>query len=82
MCWRVNELHFWERYEAEAKNLAPSDREKLRAERQEDWAEMKARKFDPGLENCVKDCRRGGYPSDLDCVEKARTAKQAADCVK
>jgi hypothetical protein len=81
MCWRINELHFWERFEREDKNKDPAAREQLRAERQKLWAEMKARKFDPGLENCLKDCRRGAYPSDVECVEKARTAAQATDCV-
>ena len=81
ICWRHNELSYWERYEAEAAGLAPDARAGLRAEREKTWREMRARPFDPGLENCLKDCRRGGYPSDLECVEKARTAAQAADCV-
>ncbi len=80
MCWRYNELAYWERFEAEAKDKTAEEREKLRAERQKTWTEMAARKFDPRLENCVRDCRRGASPDDVACVEKARTTAEARDC--
>lgn len=81
LCWRYNEIAFWERFEAEAGRLAPAEREKLRAERQAVWNEMKARKFDPMLENCLRDCRRSASPEVLACVERAKTSEQAAECV-
>jgi hypothetical protein len=81
LCWRYNELGFWEAFEAEAARLAPDAREKLRAERVKSWAEMKARKFDPGLENCLRDCRRSASPDDLACVERARTVAEAKRCL-
>lgn len=80
LCWRFNELGFWEAFEAETASLAPDAREKLRAERQKTFSEMRARKFDPGLDNCRRDCRRGASPDDVDCVERARTTAQAREC--
>lgn len=80
MCWRYNELAYWERFETESKNLTAEEREKLRAERVKTWAEMSSRKFDPRLENCVRDCRRGASPDDVACVEKARTTHEAHEC--
>jgi hypothetical protein len=80
MCWRFNELGFWERFEAEARDLSPEKREALRAERKKTWAEMSSRKFDPRLENCIRDCRRGASPDDAACVEKARTTAEAREC--
>jgi hypothetical protein len=82
ICWRYNELAFWERFEVEARNLAPEARDKLRAERQKTWADMKARKFDPGLENCLRECRSGGSPDDVACVERARTEADARECLE
>jgi hypothetical protein len=81
VCWRSNELAYWERFDAEAANLGADAREKLRAERQQKWAEMRARPFDPGLDNCVRQCRRGATPDDVACVERASTAAEAADCL-
>ena len=81
LCWRYNELGFWEHFKAESTDLAPAARDKLRAERQKEWAEIKARKFDPGLENCMRDCRRGGSPDDVTCVERARSLAEAKDCL-
>jgi hypothetical protein len=80
MCWRYNELAYWERFEAESRNLTPEKREELRAERKKTWAEMSSRKFDPRLENCVRDCRAGASPDDAACVEKARTTAEAREC--
>ena len=80
ICWRYNELAYWERFESEARNLAPAAREKLRAERQKAWAAMRARKFDPQLENCIRDCRRGASLDDVACMEKARTTAEAKAC--
>jgi len=82
LCWRHNELGFWANFESEARNLAPDAREKLRAERQKIWAGIKARKFDPGLENCMRDCRRSASPADVECVERARTIVEAKKCLK
>jgi hypothetical protein len=80
ICWRYNELAFWERFEAETRDKPAEEREALRAERKKIWDEMSARKFDPRLENCVRDCRRGASPDDVPCVEKARTTAEARQC--
>ena len=81
LCWRYNEVSFWQRFEGETRGLGPAERGKLRAEREKIWTEMKARKFDPGLENCIRECRRSATPDDLACVERAKTAEQAGDCL-
>jgi hypothetical protein len=60
--------------------LAPEAREKLRAQRKKEWAAMRARKFDPQLENCIRDCRRGASPDDVACVDRARTTAEARAC--
>jgi hypothetical protein len=80
LCWRYNELKFWEKFEADAAELAPDAREKLRAERKKVWEEMRAREFDPGLENCIRACRRASSPKDVKCVDEAKTSAQAEDC--
>ena len=80
ICWRYNELAYWERFEAEAREKTPDERENLRAQRQKEWDELSARKFDPRLENCVRDCRTGASPDDVACVEKARTTAEARKC--
>jgi hypothetical protein len=82
LCWRFNELHFWEAFEKEAESLTPAAREALRAERQEAWDEMKTREFDPGLENCVRDCRKAGKPDEVDCVERAESSAAAKKCLE
>ncbi|HUS63020.1 MAG TPA: hypothetical protein VMZ28_00710 [Kofleriaceae bacterium] len=82
LCMRYNELGYWERFEKDAASLAPDAREKLRAERQKAWDEIAKREFDPGRENCVKECRRSAKPDDIKCVEKAKTLAAAKDCLK
>ena len=81
LCMRYNELGFWERFEKDAASLAPDAREKLRAERQKEWDEIAKREFDPGRENCVKECRRSAKPEDIKCVEGAKTLAAAKDCL-
>jgi hypothetical protein len=51
-------------------------------ERKQEWAAMRKREFDPGLENCIKECRRAARPKDVACVEKATTAAAAQACLK
>lgn len=82
ICWRFNELAFWERVEAEGKDLPPDGRERLRAEKQKEWEAMKKREFDPGRENCVKECRRAARPEDVECVKKAASSQAAQACLK
>jgi hypothetical protein len=81
LCWRYNELNYWKQFDAETRELAPDARAKRRSEREKEWAAMRARNFDPGLDNCVRNCRRSASPGDVECVEKATTAEQAADCL-
>ena len=82
ICWRFNELAFWEKVADEGKDLPPDGRERLKLARQKEWQEMRKREFDPGLENCIKECRRAGRPEDVACVEKATTAAAAQACLK
>ena len=82
LCMRYNELGYWERFEKDAAALAPDARDKLRAERQKQWDEIAKREFDPGRENCVKECRRSARPDDIKCVEAATTLAAAKDCLK
>jgi hypothetical protein len=82
ICWRFNELAFWEKVAAEGQGLPPDGRERLKAARQTEWDAIRKRDFDPGLENCVKECRRGAKPEDVACVEKAKTAETAQACLK
>lgn len=82
ICWRFNELSFWEKVEAEGKGLPPDGLARLKAERQKQWEELRKREFDPGLENCVKECRRAARPEDVACVEKATSAAAAQACLK
>ena len=82
LCRRYNELHYWERFEKDAAGLAPSARDKLRAERQAEWDAIAAREFDPGRENCVKQCRRAAKRDDVTCVEEAQTAAAAKECLE
>jgi hypothetical protein len=81
LCWRSNELNFWQKFDLETRDKPPAEVEKLRAERRKTWDEMKAREFDPGLENCVRECRRSASVDDVACVERATTAEQAAACL-
>ena len=82
ICWRFTELAFWEKVEAEGQGLPPDGRERLKAARQSEWDAIRKRDFDPGLENCVKECRRAAKPEDVACVEKAKTAEAAQACLK
>ncbi|HEU5057442.1 MAG TPA: hypothetical protein VFU21_12985 [Kofleriaceae bacterium] len=82
ICWRFNELSFWERVAEEGKDLPPDGRERLKAARQKEWEAMRKREFDPGLENCIKECRRAARPEDVTCVEKATTAAAAQACLE
>jgi len=82
LCWRYNELQFWDAFEKEVAGLPPAEVERRRAERRKAWEEIKAREFDPGLENCVRDCRRGSDPDQAACVDKATTAAEARACLE
>ena len=82
ICLRFNELSFWEKVAAEGKDLPPDGRDRLKAERQKEWEAIVAREFDPGLDNCIKECRRAARPEDVACVEKATTATAAQACLK
>ena len=81
LCRRYNELHFWDRFEKDAAGLAPDAREKLRADRQKELDEINAREFDPGRENCVKECRRSAGRDEVTCVEAAKTGPEAKACL-
>lgn len=82
ICWRFNELAFWEKVAEEGRDLPPDGRERLKAARQKELDEMKKREFDPGLENCVKECRRAARPEDVACVARATTSAAAQACLK
>ena len=82
ICWRFNELAFWERFEKEAAGLDQPARDALRAEREAQLEEIRGRTDDPGRENCVKECRRAAKPEDVACVEKATTSAAAQACLK
>jgi hypothetical protein len=82
ICWRSNELAFWEKAAEDGKALAPEARQRLLDERKQKWAAMRKLEFDPGLENCIKECRRAARPEDVACVEKATTAAAAQACLK
>lgn len=82
ICWRVNELGYWERFEAEARSLAPDARAALKAEKEKAWADLKKVSFDPGLDNCVKECRRAAHPDDVPCADKATTFAAAQECLR
>jgi hypothetical protein len=82
ICWRFNELAFWEKVAVEGKELPPDGRERLKLARQKEWDAIRKREFDPGLENCVKECRRAARPDDVACVEKATTSEAAQACLK
>lgn len=82
LCWRYNELHYWDAFEKETADMEPEAKKALRAERQAKWDEMRKREFDPGLDNCLKDCRRSASPDDVECVEKAQSAAAAKKCLK
>jgi hypothetical protein len=82
ICWRFNELAFWERFEKEAAGLEPEARDKLKAERQALLEQIRAREDDPGRDNCLKECRRAAKPDDVACVEKATTSAAAQACLK
>ena len=66
----------------DAAKLEPQARDALRAERQKQWDEIVKREFDPGRENCVKECRRSAKPEDIECVDGAKTLAAAKDCLK
>ena len=82
LCWHYNELHFWAQFDKDAADLSPDARAKLKAKRDVEWAAIKARDFNPGLGNCVKDCRSGGSPEAVECGIKAKTTKAADACLK
>jgi hypothetical protein len=82
LCWRYAELQFWEHFEAQARDLSPADRATLKAERDTEWAAMRAEPQNRGRDNCVSACRKGGSQRQIDCVEHAATAAAAAVCMK
>ncbi len=80
LCWKFNELHYWESFEKETADLGPAEKAKARAEREELWNEMKNAEENKELDNCVTACRQSGKKSDVACVLKAETAEQARAC--
>ena len=82
-CWRVNELGYWERFENEARALAPDARAKLKAEWEQRWnAERGKKDLNRGLDNCIKECRRAANAEDIPCVDGATTFEAAQACLK
>ena len=83
ICWRVNELGYWERFEEEARGSAPDARAALKAQWERRWTERRNKKdFDPGLDNCVRECRRAANPEDVPCVDQATTFAAAQACLQ
>ena len=83
ICWRVNELGYWERFENEARSLAPDARAALKAEWDKRWTEGRNKQtLDTGLDNCVKECRRAAHPDDVACVDRATTFAAAQACLQ
>ena len=80
MCWKFNELSFWDTFEKETADLTDGQRDKARAEQQEAWDAMKDRAFDPGLKNCITSCKRGGDVDQVLCMDEAKTAADARAC--
>jgi len=80
ICGRYMELNFWDKFEQDAADLGAGDKATLRAERQVIFDQIKAREKDPGLENCVMDCRRGGEIHQIECMKKATNGPEARAC--
>lgn len=83
ICWRVNELGYWERFEKDASALAPDARAALKVQWEERWAaERNKKELNLGLDNCVKECRRAANAEDIACVDKATTFAAAQACLQ
>ena len=81
ICMKGNVLGQWERFERETADLTPEEKAERKVQVEKQIAEIEARKHDPGLENCVTDCRQGGRKSDVECVRKAKTTAEVKDCI-
>jgi hypothetical protein len=81
LCWRYNELQYWDRFERDAAALDPEARAALKTERQRSWDEQRKQDADKGRDNCVTGCRQGGKRSQVACVDKAKTAAEAVACL-
>ncbi len=82
ICWKYNELNYWQAFEDRTKDLGPAEKESAREASQKAWDDIEGRNFDPGLKNCITSCKRGGKASMVECMEKAESAAAARVCLK
>ena len=83
ICWKAGELAYWKQIEAKlAKAEDDDDREVIREEAEEEWAELKSQPMNPERNRCIVTCQKNGRKSDVECIDKAEDNAAVQACLK
>lgn len=82
ICWKAAELAFQK--QTEDKVAAEPDeaaKEAIREQAKKDWQEIVDMPTNPELMRCVVSCTKDGRPSQVECIDKAKTHAEVDDCM-
>lgn len=76
-CRNYAQLVYWEQAEAEIAAAPVEQRDELRKKKMGEFSHNMSK----GVDLCISKCMSANNDDDANCLEKAKTAKQAKDCV-
>ncbi|MBT8491548.1 MAG: hypothetical protein KJO07_00700 [Deltaproteobacteria bacterium] len=81
VCWKAGELAYWKKTEAKlAKAEDDDEKEVIREEAEEEWAELKNQPMNPELNRCIVTCQKDGRKEQIECIDKAEDNESVQAC--
>lgn len=83
ICWKAGELAFWKQIEDKlAKEDDPDEKQVIREEAEEQWAEIKSQPMNPELTRCLLTCQKSGKPKQVKCIDEAKDYPTVQKCME
>ena len=81
VCWKAGELAYWKKVDAKlAKAADDDDKEVIREEAEEEWAELKNQPMNPELNRCIVTCQKDGRTKQIECIDAAKDHESVQAC--
>ena len=81
VCWKAGELAYWKQIDAKlAKAEDDDEKEVIREEAEEEWAELKNQPMNPELNRCIVTCQKDGQKKQIECIDKAEDDQAVKAC--
>lgn len=77
-CRNFAQLVYWEQAEQEIAAVPVAERDALRKQKMGEFSHNLSK----GVDMCSSKCMSANHTQDIDCLNKAKTAKEARNCTK